>query len=109
MNKAATARRHAVIIGGGIGGLTMARCLKRVGISSTVYEQAPSYRFDLGSGIGLWNNALLVRDYITFAMAASSSLTHMILYYESYNFISLLFCRLCASWDWKISCLPKAK
>ena len=52
-------KRRVVIIGGGIGGLTAAIALRRVGVDATVYEQAPELR-EVGAGIGLWANALHV-------------------------------------------------
>jgi FAD-dependent urate hydroxylase len=50
---------HAVIIGGGIGGLTAAIALRRVGLDCTVYERAPELR-EVGAGISLWTNATRV-------------------------------------------------
>lgn len=50
---------RAVVIGGGIGGLTAAIALNRAGISAAVYERAPELR-EVGAGITLWTNALKV-------------------------------------------------
>lgn len=50
---------RALIIGGGIGGLTAAIALQRHGITSTVYERAPELR-EVGAGITLWTNATRV-------------------------------------------------
>ena len=47
----------AIIIGGGIGGLTAAIALRRRGIDVDVYEQAPALA-EVGAGISLWANAL---------------------------------------------------
>ncbi|TME10019.1 MAG: FAD-binding protein [Chloroflexi bacterium] len=47
----------AIIIGGGIGGLTAAIALQRVGIDVTVLEQAEELR-EVGSGLPLFINAL---------------------------------------------------
>ncbi len=57
-----TAPRHndsvdIAIIGGGIGGLSAALAFQRVGLSATVYEQAPRIEA-VGAGIGLWPGAL---------------------------------------------------
>jgi len=52
-------KRHVVIVGGGIGGLTAAIALRGVGIDATVCEQAPELH-EVGAGIGLWANALHV-------------------------------------------------
>ncbi|HRY09043.1 MAG: FAD-dependent monooxygenase [Actinobacteria bacterium] len=45
------------IIGGGIGGLSLALALHRVGVPARVYEQAPTLE-PVGAGIGLWPGAL---------------------------------------------------
>jgi 2-polyprenyl-6-methoxyphenol hydroxylase-like FAD-dependent oxidoreductase len=46
-----------VVVGGGIGGLTTAVALRRVGIGVEVFEQAPALG-EVGAGMGLWPNAL---------------------------------------------------
>ncbi len=48
---------RAIIVGGGIGGLTAAIALRRAGIEPEVYERAPEPR-EVGAGISLWANAL---------------------------------------------------
>lgn len=48
-----------VIIGGGIGGLATAGCLRLRGIEADVYERAPQLR-ELGAALGLWPNATRV-------------------------------------------------
>jgi 2-polyprenyl-6-methoxyphenol hydroxylase-like FAD-dependent oxidoreductase len=50
-------KRRAVIIGGGIGGLTAAIALQQTGWQVDVFEQAPEIR-EVGSGLSLWQNAL---------------------------------------------------
>jgi 2-polyprenyl-6-methoxyphenol hydroxylase-like FAD-dependent oxidoreductase len=45
------------IIGGGIGGLSLALAAHRIGVSARVYEQAPTIEA-IGAGIGLWPGAL---------------------------------------------------
>jgi 2-polyprenyl-6-methoxyphenol hydroxylase-like FAD-dependent oxidoreductase len=50
--------RLAIIIGAGIGGLTAAIALRRVGIEAHVFERTPELR-EAGAGISLWPNALL--------------------------------------------------
>src|SRR5579859_6308789 len=47
----------AIIIGGGIGGITAAVALRQVGIDATVYERAPELR-EVGSALPLFTNAL---------------------------------------------------
>jgi 2-polyprenyl-6-methoxyphenol hydroxylase-like FAD-dependent oxidoreductase len=51
------ASKKAIIIGGGIGGVTAAIALKRAGLDVTVYEQAEEIQ-EVGSGLPLWTNAL---------------------------------------------------
>lgn len=49
----------ALVIGGGIGGLTMAHALRREGIAATVYERVQNLeRAQFGSGFFLWSNAM---------------------------------------------------
>ncbi len=50
---------NIAIIGGGIGGLTMALALKRVGLSFKVFEAANEIKA-VGAGIGLGSNAMQV-------------------------------------------------
>lgn len=57
MNAAKTTSMRAIIIGGGIGGLTAAIALRKRGIDAQVYEQSPALR-DVGAGISLWPNAV---------------------------------------------------
>lgn len=45
------------IIGGGIGGLTAALALRRVGFSPIIFEQAPEL-LEVGAAIALWPNAM---------------------------------------------------
>lgn len=47
----------AMVIGGGIGGLTAAIALRRVGVEAEVFERAPELR-ELGAGLGLYPNAM---------------------------------------------------
>lgn len=47
----------AMVIGGGIGGLTTAFTLRRVGVEAKVFERAPELR-ELGAGLGLYPNAM---------------------------------------------------
>ena len=46
----------AILIGGGIGGLTAAIALRRAGIDAEVYERSPVLK-EVGAGISLWPNA----------------------------------------------------
>lgn len=48
---------QVVIVGAGIGGLSLAVALRRVGIPAHVYEQAPTLGA-VGAGIGLWCGAV---------------------------------------------------
>lgn len=46
------------IVGGGIGGLSAAVALKKIGIQTTIYESTASFE-PLGAGIGIGSNAML--------------------------------------------------
>jgi len=48
---------RAAIIGGGIGGLTTAIALRKIGFEVDVYERAPELK-EVGSGMSLWPNAV---------------------------------------------------
>src|ERR1700744_2714340 len=50
---------RVAIIGGGIGGLTAARALRRRGIDVAIYEAAPELR-EIGAGVALGPNAMKV-------------------------------------------------
>jgi 2-polyprenyl-6-methoxyphenol hydroxylase-like FAD-dependent oxidoreductase len=49
----------AIVVGGGIGGLTAALALGRAGVEVAVFERAPELR-EIGAGITLWANATRV-------------------------------------------------
>jgi 2-polyprenyl-6-methoxyphenol hydroxylase-like FAD-dependent oxidoreductase len=53
--------RRAIVIGGGIGGLTAAMALTEAGLAVDVFERAPELN-EVGAGISLWLNALRVLD-----------------------------------------------
>lgn len=46
------------VIGGGLGGLTAAIALRRVGVDAHVYERAKEMKFTVGTGLTLWPNGL---------------------------------------------------
>jgi salicylate hydroxylase len=50
---------RVAIIGGGIGGLTAARALRRRGVEVSIYESAPELR-EIGAGVALGPNAMKV-------------------------------------------------
>lgn len=54
-------RRHAVIVGGGIGGLAAALGLRAAGWEVTVLERAPRME-EVGAGISIWANGLRALD-----------------------------------------------
>ncbi len=55
--------RHALVVGAGIGGLTTALCLARVGWRVTLIEQAEALS-EVGAGIQLTPNAMRVLDWL---------------------------------------------
>ena len=55
--------RSVVIIGGGIGGLTAALALHKVGVEARVFERAPELK-EVGAGLGLWLNAVRPLDLL---------------------------------------------
>ncbi len=54
---------RALIIGGGIGGLTTAIALRRVGVEAVVFERAGDLR-ENGAGISIWTNAVKALEKI---------------------------------------------
>lgn len=54
---------QVAIIGGGIGGLTTATALHKIGIQAHVYEQASAFR-PIGAGIGIGSNAMVALQKI---------------------------------------------
>lgn len=52
-----TEQQQAVVVGGGIGGLTAALALQRIGWAVTVVERAPSLQ-PVGAGLTIWPNAM---------------------------------------------------
>ncbi|MEU1901590.1 FAD-dependent monooxygenase [Nocardiopsis dassonvillei] len=57
------ARRTAIVVGAGIGGLTTAIALRRVGVDVRVYERAPELRAS-GSGLSVMSNAVAALDFL---------------------------------------------
>ncbi|HEX6248841.1 MAG TPA: FAD-dependent monooxygenase [Nocardioidaceae bacterium] len=55
--------RTAVVVGGGIGGLTAAAALVHHGWDVTLLEQAPVFT-EVGAGLTIWSNALAALDTI---------------------------------------------
>ena len=60
----ATGQTRAIVLGAGIGGLTAALALRRVGIEAVVFERASELRqIQVGGGFHLWANAIeMLRD-----------------------------------------------
>ena len=54
-------QKRAIVIGGGIVGLTSGLALRRAGLEVVIYERASEIRA-AGAGLGLWANALAVFD-----------------------------------------------
>ena len=48
---------RAIVVGGGIGGLTAAIALQRIGVEVVVFERADELQ-EIGAGISLWANAM---------------------------------------------------
>jgi 2-polyprenyl-6-methoxyphenol hydroxylase-like FAD-dependent oxidoreductase len=48
---------RVLVVGGGIGGLSAAIALRKLGFAAYVYEQSPELR-EAGAGVGLWSNAM---------------------------------------------------
>lgn len=63
--------RRAIIIGGGIGGLSAAIALRQAGVEAIVYEQAPALR-SAGAGLTLWANAMRALEALELAKAILS-------------------------------------
>jgi 2-polyprenyl-6-methoxyphenol hydroxylase-like FAD-dependent oxidoreductase len=61
-------QRHALIIGGGIGGLASGIALGRIGWTVRIYEQAPELR-EVGAGLSLWANAVRALERLGVATA----------------------------------------
>lgn len=66
--------RKALVIGGGIGGLTAAIALRRAGIEAHVFERAPQLR-EIGAGLTVWPNGskVLARIRLRDAMSRITS------------------------------------
>ncbi|MCW5849835.1 MAG: FAD-dependent monooxygenase [Anaerolineae bacterium] len=64
--------KTAIIIGGGIGGLTTAIALRRKGIEAAVYERAPEIR-EVGAGLTLWANAVKALGKLGLAEAVKAA------------------------------------
>ena len=56
-------RPSIAIIGAGIGGLAVSACLRKIGIETTIYEQAPAFA-RIGAGIQMSPNAMRVLNGI---------------------------------------------
>jgi 2-polyprenyl-6-methoxyphenol hydroxylase-like FAD-dependent oxidoreductase len=54
-----TAGRRAIIVGAGVGGLTAAIALRRIGMQPVVFERASDLRkIQVGGGLQVWTNAM---------------------------------------------------
>jgi 2-polyprenyl-6-methoxyphenol hydroxylase-like FAD-dependent oxidoreductase len=62
---------HAIIIGGGIGGLACGIALRQIGWTASIYEQAPELR-EVGAGLALWANAVRALDQLGLAAQVRS-------------------------------------
>jgi 5-methylphenazine-1-carboxylate 1-monooxygenase len=77
---------QVLVIGGGIGGLTLALCLHEHGIACRVFEQAPAFR-PLGVGINILPHASaeLARLGLADALARVSVLTREAVFYNRFG------------------------
>jgi 2-polyprenyl-6-methoxyphenol hydroxylase-like FAD-dependent oxidoreductase len=77
---------HVIVIGGGIGGLTLALCLHHAGIGSRVYEQAPQIDA-LGVGINILPHATreLARLGLDDALARESVATREAAFFNRFG------------------------
>ena len=56
-------KKPVLIVGGGIGGLTLSLCLSKQGVASRVFERRPEFS-ETGAGIQLSPNCMRVYDYL---------------------------------------------
>lgn len=63
---------RAIVVGAGIGGLTAAISLRRVGVEAVVFEKAPELR-EIGAGISVWTNAMRALEKIGLADAVRAA------------------------------------
>lgn len=63
---------RAIVVGAGIGGLTAAISLRRVGVEAIVFEKAPELR-EIGAGISVWTNAMKALEKIGVADAVRAA------------------------------------
>jgi len=63
---------RAIIVGGGIGGLTAAVALRRAGVEAVVFERAGDLR-EIGAGISIWVNAMKALEGLGLAEAVRAA------------------------------------
>jgi FAD-dependent urate hydroxylase len=63
---------RALIVGGGLGGLSTALALHRIGIEVTVLERSPELA-EVGAGLGVWINGMEALDELGVADAVQST------------------------------------
>ncbi len=63
---------RAIIVGGGIGGLTAAVALRRAGVEAVVFERAGELR-EIGAGISIWVNAMKALEGLGLAEAVRAA------------------------------------
>lgn len=68
--------RSAIVVGGGIAGLSAAIALRKAGYDATVYEQAPKLA-PVGAAISIWGNAMAGLDWLGCGDALRARAVHV--------------------------------
>ncbi|CDM28240.1 hypothetical protein DTO013E5_3852 [Penicillium roqueforti] len=83
---------QVIIVGGSIGGLTLAHCLQRAGIDHVVLEKAGNPAPQIGASIGIFPNGALILDQLQLYELVEKHIEHLsiatIRYPDGYSFQS---------------------
>lgn len=81
---------QVIIVGGSIGGLTLAHCLQRAGIDHVVLEKAGNPAPQIGASIGIFPNGALILDQLQLYELVEKHIEHLsiatIRYPDGYSF-----------------------